>query len=407
MTNIKLYNGLQSLLIFLTLFCLSVLYKIDNFPGIRPLYIIGLIILFISIILEFYNINSLKKVVTSWISLSPFLFLLAYIFLVSLFSSDRAFRDTLYLLFYLILLPSLFLFRIYKGDLVSILKIIIYFSVFSSLIAIFVFFDLIGYEKGDYKLIQNYWTAYRLHGFIGQPTAFGGLIGMSIMLLSYLSYLNKKNYTLIWLILLIALLGSGSRNAIVSLIITYSFIGIITNKIRIKPLIIIILGILAFYSLTYFGLERFIADRTLEFRSGNEDSRLYVWKSVLKLTFNSTNNLSSFIFGNGGNELASIYRAAFNTPLHLLYDYGLIGFAFYIISFVHSLYVGFKKLSLSKLMFYKYGIMLLIYGFVFNFFISSFLSPFFTFQVFSYILGMLILATPIKWIREIKEKHYI
>lgn len=399
MTNIKLYNGLQNLFIFLLLFCLSVLYKVDNFPGIRPLYTIGLIILFILIILKFYNTSCIKKVILSWLSLSPLLLLLAYMSLMSFIGSERVFKDILYLLFYLLLLPSLFLSKIYKGNLESVLKIIIYFSIFSSLIAVFVLFNLIEYEKGEYKLIQNYWTAYRLHGFMGQPTAFGGLIGVSIILLSYLSYLNNKSYLLLWIILLIALIGSGSRNAILSLSIAYLFIGFITMRFKLN-LKLIIFSIITIYAIFYFELYVYFGDRVINFQS--EENRVFIWGRVINLIYDNSNDLWSFVFGNGAGELSRVYRAAFNTPLHIFYDYGLFGFITYIVSFVLSLYIGCKKFYLSKLMFYKYGLMLLIYGFVFNLFISSFLSPFFSFQVFSFIFGMLILATPIKWIREIK-----
>tara|TARA_Y100000389_G_scaffold202777_1_gene249152 strand:- start:3752 stop:4951 length:1200 start_codon:yes stop_codon:yes gene_type:complete len=399
MTNVKLYNGLQNLFIFLLLFCLSVLYKVDNFPGIRPLYTIGLIILFILIILEFYNISRIKKVILSWLSLSPLLLLLIYIFLVSLNGTERTFKDSLYLLFYLLLLPSLFLSKIHKGNLESVLKIIIYFSVFSAIIAIFVLFNLIEYEKGEYKLIQNFWTPYRLHGIIGQPTAFGGLIGMSIILLSYLSYLNKKSYSLVWIILLIALIGSGSRNAIFSLSIAYLFISIITNRLKLN-LKFIIFSIITIYAILYFELYLYFSDRVINFQS--ENNRIFIWGQVINLIFDNSNDLWSFVFGNGAGELVLVYRAAFNTPLHILYDYGLFGFIIYITCFVLSLYIGCKRLYSSRLIFYKYGLMLLIYGFVFNLFISSFLSPFFSFQVFSFIFGMLILATPIKLIREIK-----
>ena len=401
MKKIKLYNGLQSLLIFIMLFCLSLLYKVDNFPGIRPLYTVGLIIFFILTCFEFYYFSYIKKVVISWFSLGPLIMLLLLldIFFVSLLSGERALKDSLYLSFYLLLLPSLFLSRVYRGNLETILKAVIFFSVFSALIAILVLFNFIEYSKGDYKLIQNYWTAFRLHGFMGQPTAFGGLIGMSIILLSYLSNLNKKSYTLVWIILLIALIGSGSRNAIFSLSIAYLFIGFITLRFKLN-LKLIIFSIIAIYAFVYFELYVYFADRSFNFQS--EDNRVFIWGRVINLIFDNSNDLRAFVFGNGANELSRVYRAAFNTPLHIFYDYGLFGFITYLTSFVLSLYIGCKRFFLSKLIFYKYGLMLLIYGFVFNLFISSFLSPFFSFQVFSFIFGMLILATPIKWIREIK-----
>jgi len=118
---------------------------------------------------------------------------------------------------------------------------------------------------------------------------------------------------------------------------------------------------------------------------------LYIWTQVCDLISNNT--IIGFLFGNGAGALSNTYRAAFNTPLHILYDYGIIGMSLYLLSFLYSLYVGIIRYGSTKRNYYILGINLLVFGFVFNLFISSFLSPFFSFHVLSFVLGIIIVNT--------------
>ena len=391
---------IQLLFIFLSFFFLSIQYKVDNVEAVRPLYTFGIILLGL-----YFIISLLKK--HNWIAAyklfnlkSFFLFcLLLYIFIHSFLHSDREIKDALYLVYWILIMPYIIMLNIvdYKLTYKKFTSITIYFSIFASLVAFLVFFNIINLDFGIYRLEQNYWTAFRIHGFMGQPTALGGLIGLSLIFMSYYSNSSKFVVILLYIFLIITLLATGSRNAMISLFVVYLFTKLISIKLH---NILLIYLIFPFTALVFFlvydnidsGYIYHIVNRN-DF-GGQEDSRLYVWYTVLNLITN--NEIIPFIFGNGSGSLCTIYRAAFNVPLHIFYDYGLIGFVLYILSFLLPFILGIYKLHSTKNIIYLLGCQILLYGFVFNMFISSFLSPFFSFQVLAFILGIFILSSNFK-----------
>ena len=326
-----------------------------------------------------------------------FLFsLIFYIFINSLFQSEREIKDALYLVYWLLIVPFIIIFNIIDSRLRfnKFINILTYFTVFASLIAFFVFFSIIKLDLGHYKLEQNYWTAFRIHGFMGQPTALGGLIGLSLIFMGYYNKSSKHVFITFYIFLLISLVAIRSRNAIISLLIVYIFTKLLSIKIHNIILIFLILPFtIVIFSFLYNNFDSGYIYHLVNRNDygGQEDSRLYVWNTVLNLI--SDNEIIAFIFGNGSGSLSSIYRAAFNVPLHIFYDYGLIGFLFYILSFLCPFILGLCKYYSSKNTIYLLGCQISLYGFIFNMFISSFLSPFFSFQVLALMLGIFIIST--------------
>ena len=370
--------------------------------AVRPLYTIGILFIGVHFILSLFKRRNLEYF-TKLIDIKYFFFflLLFYIFVHSIFQSSREIKDALYLVYWIFILPYIVVCYCFdsKLNLQKFANSIIYFSLFTSIVAFLVFFNVLTLNFGLYELKQNYWTAFRIHGFMGQPTALGGLIGLALIFTSYYKKRVKSIKVFLLIFLFISLLATGSRNAFISLLTVFIFTKLISFKLQniiLIPLIFTVTVILLcfFYFNFNTGYIYHLVNRN-DF-GGQEDSRLYVWNTVLNLI--SNNEIIPFIFGNGSGSLAATYRAAFNVPLHIFYDYGLIGFLFYILSFLIPLVLGILKFIKTNNTIFLLGCQLMLYGFTFNMFISSFLSPFFSFHVFTFIFGIYILSLKSKFL---------
>jgi len=399
----------------LIFFALSVQYKVDNEEAVRPLYVYGLLMVGLIWIASSIRSKLPSTLYRAWSGPGAIMIvvLLFYLYIHSMFAGERQFKDSLYLSCWLLLIAPLFLLSVKRsGGVYSILVLsrsVIYFSIISSIVSILVFVGILQFEVGNYTLIQNYWTAFRLHGYLGQPSAFGALVGFSLILLSYLSKLHKVRYlSLTYLFLILVLLGSGSRAAIVALIASYVAALVVEHRrlsgaFVAKVMLVQFSLILSFLILTLFDYvpsSLFISIDRNDFEPESENNRLLIWSNVVSL-ISVRESFFSIFFGEGAGELVSIYRAAFNVPLQIIYDYGVIGVVIYLGSVVVSIYVGIRRFVISRCIVYKLGLMLLVYGFVFNLFISSFLSPFFNFQTFALILGVVVVNLPISFFSDL------
>ena len=400
---------------FLIFFTLSVQYKLDNHEAVRPLYTYGLLIVGLVWLLSLFRSNLFAILYRAWGGLGNFIMvlLLVYIFGNSIFFGSRQFKDALYLSYWILLVAPLFIINSRNiGTSYSIVFFshsVIYFCIISSIVSILVFFGIVQLEVGSYLLIQNSWTATRLHGYLGQPTAFGALVGFSLILISYLSKLNKIRFpSLISLFLFMILIASGSKSALIGLIGAYGVAYLIGPKrlsaaFAAKILLSLVLTSTVFFLVVfhYFSDSIFLMDRIQDFDLENVNSRFYIWFETITL-IGAADSFFSIFFGNGAGSLVSINRAAFNVPLHIFYDYGIVGIALYMGAVIVSMLVGLKRFKVSGDFIYMLGLMLLVFGFIFNLFISSFLSPFFNFQTFSLVLGIIIVNLPIKFLSRSK-----
>ena len=129
--------------------------------------------------------------------------------------------------------------------------------------------------------------------------------------------------------------------------------------------------------------------------ASQESSRLYTWFTAFEMYSNG--NILEQIFGAGAGMLRNEYRAAFNASLEILYDYGIVGFILYQFLFISALYMGVKRYKTTNYEYYKYGVMLLVYGFSFSLFMSFFPSSVFNFPSFAFTFGIVLTAIPIKY----------
>jgi len=399
------YSIIKFIFLFLVLLFLSVQYKVDNQEAIRPLYTYGLIfiaLISISLIINYKLFFQRIRDLYLNPGVGAFYLLLGYMLFVSILSAERQFKDALYLVFWMSLIPlSLMVFlniKSYRTYLRIFSRLIILFSIFASLIAFLLLFRVLEYNFGDYILVQNYWTAFRAHGFMGQPTALGGLVGGALITLSYLKVDNKSNMLIAGqLFFMITVVASGSRSAIVALLFSYIFFYMkfkffIPRKTILRFVIVIVIVFFVALYFVFFEVNLRSLNRA-GFDASDEQSRVFIWSRVLEL-YMEFNDLKLLMFGAGPGALAETYRAAFNSVLHILYDYGIVGVIFYLFSILYSIYIGTFRYAKTNDPIYKLGLMLLLYGFVFNLFISSFLSPFFSFHVLYLIIGMMIVNIP-------------
>lgn len=406
MKYISINKSIIITIFMILFFMLSLKYKPDNAESVRPFYSLGLI--FIGILLVFNYIKFKTNLVLSILKqpqIIILIFIVLYFLIFSVFGQGREIKDYIYFVYWLFTFPLLII--IYMNNKLSIeemlylvSKAVLIFAIITAIISIFVFFGLLEFEYGNYILKQNNWTITRMHGYMGEPTALGGLIGFAIISLSYMRNYKVSSYDwIIYIFLIVSLLWSGSRNAIVSISLTYLIIFIINNKINsykvIKKVIILIniLMIGTIIAVFLFNIDFDSINRS-NFRS-QEDSRLFIWSSILEIYSNGS--VFKLIFGAGAGMIRSEYSAAFNASLEILHDYGIIGFISYQLLFLSSIYIGIKRYKKTNCEYYKFGIMLLIFGFSFSLFMSFFPSSVFNFPAFAFVFGIVLTAIPLKY----------
>ena len=404
-------------LFFIILLMLSVKHKIINYPAIRPFYTTGLILLCIMPIR--YGILNESIYKKSFFLLSRFhqlliAFICAFILCYSIISGGRETKDFLYFFYWYYMISITIANRIViddyaKNTLRYFLYTITVFAVVASLSGILTFFDLVpDMLSKHFALEQMAWADNRIHGFMGDPTSLGGLIGIAI----FSTHIYKKHYNIstYWVLiafLTFSLIWSGSRNGIVSVafsILTYNLVG--KEKRKSEYYILIAYVILILMISNIFGrcnllpqtLDRKDISLQLLYRDDpslqNTNSRLYIWNNALLLCF--TGSVKDLMIGHGSGAMRELHGTAFNTPLELIYDYGFIFFYIYLLTICYSLYLSYRKYIVTHNDIYRTAFSLIVFFFVFNFFISWFPSWFFNFPILALIFAMTIISLPVK-----------
>jgi O-antigen ligase len=379
--------------------------------SVRPFYSLGLFLIGFLLIFNYVKFKtSLALSLLKQPQIIILILILFYFLILSIFGQGREIKDYIYFIYWLFTSSLLIIIYInnkfHLEELMYLLsKSILIFAIITSILAIFTFFGLLEFEYGNYILKQNYWTITRMHGYMGEPTALGGLIGFAIISLSYMRSHKRSSYDwIIYTFLIISLLWSGSRNAIVSLISVYMIIFIMNNKINIFRIIkafstiLMVLIILILFVIYYLDINidlLLLAVNRNDIDASQESSRLYTWFTAFEMYSNG--NILEQIFGAGAGMLRNEYRAAFNASLEILYDYGIVGFILYQFLFISALYMGVKRYKTTNYEYYKYGVMLLVYGFSFSLFMSFFPSSVFNFPSFAFTFGIVLTAIPIKY----------
>lgn len=397
-------------------FLLSVKYKLDNSPAVRPLYIYGLVAIGILYVLKFSrsvrhkNINLL---VLNQIPLYCLLAILTLFFASSFLAPARVFKDFLYFAYWFIVLPLLL--ASYVNDKYSVpellfllCKSVVIFAVLSAITAILTFFGILEYEYGSYVLKQNLWTATRLHGYMGEPTALGGLLGFSVIAFSYMKATKSVHYgLLIYAFLLVSIIGAGSRNTMLCLAVV-GLLGILieVTKSQVGIFIVGCLIAVVLVVVLLFGKDVFIEAiaRPAEISVTNQGNRLLIWERLIGMYANGEIVNLLFGFGAGSFSRETGGFAAFNASLEILYAHGILGFVLYQLLFITSFYVGIKRYRLTGCLVYKFGVLFVVYGYCFSLFMSFFPATNFNFPAFAFVFGILLTCIPIKTLSASKSQ---
>lgn len=390
------------------LFMYSVKYKIDNQPKIVPFFSLAIIFTFALLYLNvivFKSSNILSLLQKKQIIL--FLLFILFIFISIDLNSNRGFKDFFYAISWSLLLPLFIL--TYKNNTINtedrfflFTKSILFFSIFASVIAILTFLNIINLEIGNYVLKQNYWTSTRIHGFLGDPTAFGALIGFCFISLSYLHKVKPiKFINLLYFLLILMFILSGSRNAIIScLIVIFTTYNLINKTYIFSALKLILLFLfLEMVVLWYLGFDiLYVIFFRGDLDSSVESSRFYIWNQVVQLYLDG--NILNQLFGYGTGSLGSVYRASFNSNLEYLYDYGIFGLLLYNTAILFGVLSGVYKYKKTSNPVFLLGIRLIIFGYAFGLFFNGFPTDTFHFSVLSLILGLFIVAINIPHVKK-------
>jgi len=402
---------------FILLFALlSTKYKLQYSEAFRPLYSAGLVLSFLSFFWLLVSRKYSRQFVVR-IAAQPqfflFLSLIIYMMIVSSYTSymvdGRQIKDALYFSFWVVIIPLYPLIfsskRVNPAEIVYLIsKATLIFSIFSILIAYLIFFNILNIQILGVDFSQSIYLKNRIHGLLGESTSLAALIGLSVLSLYYINQYKNKSYKALYLLLLIFIIFTGSRNALVSLIAVY-FTSTVIERINLRKMfkaviylcLIVTIFVIVFFTTDYLDFIKVVFFDRPDLDLDNKFSRLYIWSTVFQKLSNSS--AFEFLFGHGAYELRRVFGAGFNTVLELIYDYGLLATIVYLLVLILSFYTGLKKYKNTGYIFYKYGILLITYGFVFSMFMSYFPTTMFNFSVFSLVFGILITCTPSQMIK--------
>lgn len=389
----------------------SVKSKIPNYDTVRPLNYLGHFIFSLIFIIDLLRYR-FKNNIIILINKGNYLIFLSffiYIFIYSLFGTDREIKDFLYFVYWALLIPNWLVIYFDKTSIeesiLSFCSAVLIYSIMSSIIALLVYWGLFEFTYKDFFIKQNYWTIDRIHGYLGDPTALGGLIGLSLICLSFLKKRTIPYFY--WIIsgfLIISLILTGSRNTLVALMFTYSFNVLLGVKkktilkcvnlalLSIPFLIVLFIIFSPRLDIDYASLFSSLDRKDITF--SNKMSRLFIWYQVL--TYYLHGSLREIIFGFGVVSNGREFGSTFNVILSILCNYGIIGLVLYLFSIISSLYVGVKRYYHSKRDIYKLGVMLIIFGFSFSLFMSNFQLEYFNFPGLAFVFGITLISMPIR-----------
>ena len=380
---------------------LTIQFKINNVAAVRPLYQFGLICagLIILILIAAWRedgqaaLKQTKNIIFSRFGALAAAFFL-YVGASALLAGQQAFKDFLYFSAWTMISVGALL--LLASAAVNMQRFqtwvtvgIVAQAALASVVAIAVRFGL-ELDFGEYRLLQAYWVSKRLHGYLGDPTAFGGLVGLALICVASWRPAGLTVPRVFLLGGLVAcLIWSDSRNALLSLVIALGvFFGL---TLRFKELAMAESTLVVSYvigRLTDEGHTFF----TRADEKGSEDSRLYIWNEVIKRL--EASNLVEILFGHGAQQLKHDYRSAFNTTFETLYDYGIVGLVLlgcvvlYAAGMLLSAYKSDRFVS-------AFGLSLIAYFCVFSQFWTTVPRWFFVYPLFGMILAVVlgVLAT--------------
>ncbi len=396
---------------------LSTRYKLQYAEAVRPFYSYGLA-LSLLLMCWYLFISPLARTFLGTILIKPqtllFSVLLVYLTVSATFTSmdisGRQLKDHLYFLYWIVVLPLLPIFFLSRdASLSSVVLVLsrslVFFSVFSAILAFLIFFDVVSINVGSLQISQSIYLGFRIHGALGESTALAALLGLGIISLLHIKQQTGRSHKIILGFLLFSLVATGSRNGLISVALVF-LISVCIEGLDFKKLlrftgvlcvVLPILGLVLYVSGAFELIYIIFFDRP-DLDLTNRYSRLYIWLTTLEMISDST--VAQLLFGHGAYQLRSDFSAGFNSPLEIAYDYGIFISLIYAAIFFLSFFVGLKKYNSTKMYIYKYACLSLVYGFTFSMFMSYFPTTMFNFSTWAYMIGFWITAIPSRMLRD-------
>lgn len=303
-----------------------------------------------------YYIFNLDK---SFIALA-FAYLSTYFFNFDDYPGDFV---TLFISYFEIFLPCYLVSRYlcYK-DIIKLSKIILFFTIFSSIYGIFTYiikfnpyFEFLKITHyTDRVLVHNYEETVRglrSTSFFSHPITYGGFLGISFFYLIFYFYLNNKNkiisYAFSFLILL-AVFYTNSRTPLIQifigLFIIWLFSGLFKKIITSYVVAVALVVLSLFYQDYVFDfLSKFSSFVNLDV--GDENAGSTLGMRLLQFGLVYILWLDNPVFGSGISHLSNIVESGAVEDLYnlesalfvWLLSLGLVGLIFYIVLFVNLL----------------------------------------------------------------------
>lgn len=339
--TIKTRQNLSVIYILIVLFCLTLSQKIPNIAQNWPLLYVGIFFIFIGVCYIFFRIVARNKITIYGVQASFLYFILVFIISLDVIINPQA-RNAFILNLILIHIFPIILFNIFKHESINfmIYKTAKIFCSFAFLQAIIAWLFLAGWSFSLFGVEYNHVLVWggRLHGVMGEPTHFGLLLGVGLVSLLYLyrsrwflhsiSFRVNVFYIFLSLFFIISIVSSGTRNALVSTILSlviYSIFDRIIRKILLRyllvvitPLVLLLLLIFSDVMITYLD----ILAKSLRFGDSTSESTrlLAIYRN---LTFISEFDFWGLLFGIGYSNSLNV-TTSFNQYIDILRNFGFI-----------------------------------------------------------------------------------
>lgn len=426
------YLGQQSQKVFLILFAivllfLSVKIKTPGFESVRPLHYAGIFLLFMGTVISVPTflkaMQRLKLTRPGWVIIIWLGLIYSYIFFETLLMPGRAFKDFLIGsavdLGCMAVLLGYFLHRhiLGKDSVRPIAWMLLLFATTSACVAWLMYFNTITMKLVGHELVHNPAWGVRIHGWFGEPTHLGTAAGIGILMALYLlgtaqNRLHERIFLLAASVVLgSAIYGTGSRNgmlsAAVGVVLLFMFIKSGRRQVMLGAVGVVVGGILLMAVMNnFFAPNPNVAAAVLiskknpvasvvehindGFRLNDYEgatSRLGRFENAYRVYIRS--DLREKLLGGGYGSFRMGHGSAMNYYLERLVDFGAI----FIVIFVGYLsYLGIFFLRIIKNgngarpQTAIFGLILLSFGVVFAFNITSFFTSFFHLASFTLIL---------------------
>jgi hypothetical protein len=394
-------------ILWLALF-ISLSYKLKTLgePGIRPLYIAG--VMFGYAALFWLRLQHLQ--VLQWRSkldvlvVINILLILGYV-LAQSFAYPDSFTAVVYTVSTAFLVYSVaFLAIVVRGWKPTLRDIYTALLVYSVVNIILVLVSVVFPETAELIIVSPLISGYgiRPSGMPGDPTQLGALMSVTLLLMLVLRREIYGRWSLLFaFMLVVGVFATGSRNSVLSLMLGCFTVLIVDRR---SASVILRLGIV----LVVTGLATLaVASTTPEvfeylnavFRLDDENalSRLYIWSDMWNLW--SRLGPGEWLFGGGFLFIQEVYGSPYNAFIRILFNHGFVVVQFLALTLVLFASAIVDKCTLRR----QAALGLLVYWLSFSMFLDTWLAEFFHFAEFCFWLASALLTA--RTIRAKKLQH--